>query len=56
MAPGTYTGYTAKTLPGIREAAEAGRWTEAKAEAANVAAALGALTSKLEAAAELLAQ
>ena len=56
MAPGTYTGYSAKTLPGIREAAEAGRWAEANAEAANVAAALRALRTKLEAAEELLAQ
>jgi N-acetylated-alpha-linked acidic dipeptidase len=56
MAPGTYTGYTAKTLPGIREAAEAGRWAEANAEAANVTAVLRSLRSKLEAAAELLAQ
>ena len=29
MAPGLYTGYSAKTLPGIREAAEAKRWAEA---------------------------
>ncbi len=28
-APGWYTGYTAKTLPGIREAIEEGRYTEA---------------------------
>jgi N-acetylated-alpha-linked acidic dipeptidase len=56
MAPGTYTGYSAKTLPGIREAAEAGRWAEANAEAANVAASLRALRAKLEAAASLLAQ
>lgn len=56
MAPGTYTGYSAKTLPGIREAAEAKRWPEANAEAKNVAAALAALRSKLEAATQLLAQ
>jgi N-acetylated-alpha-linked acidic dipeptidase len=36
-APGLYTGYSAKTLPGIREAAEAGRMDEAKQEAAKVA-------------------
>ncbi|MFN7982330.1 MAG: transferrin receptor-like dimerization domain-containing protein [Vicinamibacterales bacterium] len=28
-APGFYTGYSAKTLPGVREAMEAGNWTEA---------------------------
>jgi N-acetylated-alpha-linked acidic dipeptidase len=28
-APGFYTGYAAKTLPGVREAIEAGNWTEA---------------------------
>ena len=31
-APGAYTGYAAKTLPGIREAAEAGRWQQAREE------------------------
>ncbi|MEO7653650.1 MAG: M28 family metallopeptidase, partial [Bryobacteraceae bacterium] len=29
-APGLYTGYGAKTLPGVREAAEAGQWEIAK--------------------------
>jgi N-acetylated-alpha-linked acidic dipeptidase len=29
-APGFYTGYAAKTLPGVREAIEAGNWTEAE--------------------------
>lgn len=56
MAPGLYTGYSPKTLPGIREASEAKRWEEANAEAANVAAALRALRAKLEAAAALLSQ
>jgi N-acetylated-alpha-linked acidic dipeptidase len=56
MAPGLYTGYSAKTLPGIREAAEAQRWTEANAEAKNVTAVLRALRLKVEAAAALLAQ
>jgi N-acetylated-alpha-linked acidic dipeptidase len=31
-APGMYTGYGVKTLPGIREAVEAGRWDEANRE------------------------
>jgi N-acetylated-alpha-linked acidic dipeptidase len=56
MAPGLYTGYSAKTLPGIREAAEAKRWEEANEQAKNVAAALRSLRAKLEAAAALLAQ
>ncbi|HYI96033.1 MAG TPA: M28 family peptidase [Bryobacteraceae bacterium] len=56
MAPGLYTGYSAKTLPGIREAAEANRWAEANSQAKNVAAALRALRGKLEAASALLAQ
>ena len=56
MAPGLYTGYSAKTLPGIREAAEAKRWAEANTEATHVAAALRALRGKLEAASALLAQ
>lgn len=56
MAPGVYTGYSAKTLPGIREASEAGRWEEANTEAGHVTAALRALRSKVEAATALLAQ
>jgi N-acetylated-alpha-linked acidic dipeptidase len=56
MAPGTYTGYSAKTLPGIREPAEAQRWSDANAGAKQVAASLAALRMKLEAAAALLAQ
>ncbi|MGA2596781.1 MAG: transferrin receptor-like dimerization domain-containing protein [Bryobacteraceae bacterium] len=33
-APGTYTGYGAKTLPGVREALEQGRYQEAKEQLA----------------------
>jgi len=40
-APGWYTGYSAKTLPGIREAIEAKRWEEAEAEAARLAKTIG---------------
>ena len=53
-APGVYTGYTAKTLPGVREAAEASRWEEANREAGNVAQALKALNAQLEEAVRLL--
>lgn len=47
-APGQYTGYGAKTLPGIREAVEADRWDEANAQAGQVAKALRALTAKVQ--------
>lgn len=46
-APGMYTGYVAKTLPGIREAAEGGRWDEANVAAADLAKSLRTLTSEL---------
>jgi N-acetylated-alpha-linked acidic dipeptidase len=39
-APGFYTGYGVKTLPGIREAIEQKRWEQARAEIARVAAVL----------------
>jgi N-acetylated-alpha-linked acidic dipeptidase len=32
-APGWYTGYAAKSLPGVREAIEGKRWTEAEEQA-----------------------
>ncbi len=53
-APGRYTGYGAKTLPGIREAVEAGRWDEADAEARKVATALRNFNARLEEATKLL--
>jgi N-acetylated-alpha-linked acidic dipeptidase len=53
-APGRYTGYGAKTLPGIREAVEAGRWDEANAEARKVATALRNFNAHLEEATKLL--
>jgi N-acetylated-alpha-linked acidic dipeptidase len=39
-APGWYTGYAAKTLPGIREGIEEGRYQEAEAQAAVAAGAI----------------
>jgi len=39
-APGWYTGYAPKSLPGVREAIEARRWSEAEAQAAVVGRAL----------------
>ncbi len=47
-APGAYTGYGAKTLPGIREAAEAGRWEEANLEAEALAGVLRAVRSQIQ--------
>ncbi len=47
-APGLYTGYGAKTLPGVREAAEAQRWDEANQQAKRVAQALHAMVERVE--------
>jgi N-acetylated-alpha-linked acidic dipeptidase len=41
-APGLYTGYGVKTMPAAREAIEQGRWDEANAELARIAAGLNA--------------
>jgi N-acetylated-alpha-linked acidic dipeptidase len=49
-APGFYTGYGVKTMPGIREAIEQGQWSSANGEIGRVAAALNreaALVSQL---------
>jgi N-acetylated-alpha-linked acidic dipeptidase len=54
FAPGTYTGYSAKSLPGIREAAEAGRWKEAEEQAGIVADVLAAVSRQIDQAAEAL--
>lgn len=53
-APGLYTGYGVKTLPGVREALEAGRSDEATQQASNVAKALRNCAEKIEEAAALL--
>jgi N-acetylated-alpha-linked acidic dipeptidase len=47
-APGFYTGYGVKTLPGIREALEQGNWSEAEAQAKIVVDALGRLSKTLQ--------
>ncbi|HEX9189031.1 MAG TPA: transferrin receptor-like dimerization domain-containing protein, partial [Vicinamibacteria bacterium] len=53
-APGVYSGYGAKTMPGVREAIEQKRWTEADGEIARVANALEDVAALAErAAAEL---
>jgi N-acetylated-alpha-linked acidic dipeptidase len=54
VAPGTYTGYSAKTLPAIREAVEGGRIDEANREVAPVIAVLREYRLKIEEAARLL--
>ncbi len=55
-APGWYTGYNPKTMPGIREAIEAKRWEEAEHQAAALGTALQAEAAALDRAAELLEQ
>ncbi len=53
-APGMYTGYAAKTLPGIREAVEAGQWDVAEEQTRRAASALRGLNSSLKAATRAL--
>jgi N-acetylated-alpha-linked acidic dipeptidase len=47
-APGFYTGYGVKTLPGIREAIEQKQWDEARAFVPVVADAIGKLTADVD--------
>jgi N-acetylated-alpha-linked acidic dipeptidase len=47
-APGLYTGYGAKTLPGVREAVESGNWDEANQQARALAASLKAFNTQIE--------
>ena len=53
-APGTYTGYAVKTLPGLREAIEAGRTEEAGQQAQQVVEVLHALDTQVQDATRLL--
>lgn len=46
-APGLYTGYGVKTLPGIREAVDAKNWGLAMQESAKVAECLGAMNEQV---------
>ncbi len=46
-APGLYTGYSAKSIPGVLEPVEASRWEEASRQAVVLAATLQALSSHL---------
>jgi N-acetylated-alpha-linked acidic dipeptidase len=54
-APGAYTGYGVKTMPGIREALEARHLDEAQGQTARVAAALTAYADRIQRAAAALA-
>jgi N-acetylated-alpha-linked acidic dipeptidase len=53
-APGLYTGYEAKTMPGVREAVEAQHWDEANQQAKRVAQALQTLAAQVEEASRML--
>lgn len=53
-APGFYTGYGVKTIPGVREALEEKQWDEVGPQMNNVATALNALAAQLDASARLL--
>jgi N-acetylated-alpha-linked acidic dipeptidase len=55
-APGFYTGYGVKTMPGIREAVEQRDLVEARRESARVAAAIDRLTASVDRAAAGLAE
>jgi N-acetylated-alpha-linked acidic dipeptidase len=52
-APGFYTGYGVKTLPGVREAIEERQWPRAETQIAAAAAALEAFAARVEQAAAL---
>jgi N-acetylated-alpha-linked acidic dipeptidase len=47
-APGLYTGYGVKTLPGIREAIEERRWEEADKYIGVVSRAISAYSERLD--------
>ena len=53
-APGRYTGYDPKTLPGVREAVEEERWEDVDKYAAITASALTAYADKLDAGVRLM--
>ena len=55
-APGMLTGYSAKTLPGVREAVESQQWDEANQQARKLAETLRAAAAQVEEATRLLKQ
>ncbi len=55
-APGYYTGYGVKTLPGVREAIEQRNWSEATEQVKMIVTALDALSNQIRQAAGLLSE
>lgn len=55
-APGMLTGYSSKTLPGVREAVEAQQWDEANQQARKLAETFRAAAAQVEEAVRLLKQ
>ena len=55
-APGLLTGYSSKTLPGVREAVESQQWDEANQQAGKLTEALRAAASQVEETTRLLKQ
>jgi N-acetylated-alpha-linked acidic dipeptidase len=53
-APGFYTGYGVKTIPGVREAVEQKQWNEVELQMKNASAAIQALASQVDAATRML--
>jgi N-acetylated-alpha-linked acidic dipeptidase len=53
-APGVYTGYSVKTIPGVREAIEQKRWSDAEAQIVRAAAVLEKEAALVEKAAKLI--
>ena len=53
-APGFYTGYGVKTIPGVREAIEEKHWDEVEPEMKKATAAIHAMTLQIETAAKML--
>ena len=53
-APGFYTGYGVKTIPGVREAIEEKQWGEVEGEIKKASGVIQALTSQVEAATRML--
>jgi N-acetylated-alpha-linked acidic dipeptidase len=51
-APGVYSGYGAKTVPGVREAIEQKRWDEANSEIVRIASVLNSETALINSAAQ----
>jgi len=53
-APGFYTGYGVKTIPGVREAIEEKKWDEVQPEVKKASDAIQALASQVDSAAKML--